>query len=341
MGDVTRTSAALAIPVVGPSAPELTASSVPPPAPHVRSVMVAVADVNERALHVELLEGEGYDVVDVACADTLFREVARDAPDLIVLDVNLPDRCGYEVCGELRMLPTTQTTPIILFNEEEPDEESVCRGLLSGADDYLEHPKRRMELRVRVRVQLRNLRDRELLRWARSQRRDFKRAALRDALTGIPNRRFADETLAEVAAAGARLAVMMVDIDHFKHVNDTWGHAVGDAVLKRVSGMLAQQTRRDDVVARFGGEEFLVILNGAAPELTPMIAERFRRAVAQMEIANEGGPEQVTVSIGVAAWPGGEASPSDLLAAADGALYEAKESGRDRVVVRTLGEETP
>lgn len=316
----------------------MAASSLPPPAPHIRRVVVAIADVDERATQAELLSSEGYDVFEVATAGSLLDLIAEEPPDLIVLDVALPDRCGYEVCGELRMLAATQTTPIILFSAGEPDEQAVCRGLLSGADDYLEHPERRMELRVRVRVQLRNLRDRELLRWARSQRRDFKRAALRDALTGIPNRRFADEALTELAAAGGNLATMIVDVDHFKRVNDTWGHAVGDEVLSQVAAALAHQARRDDVVARFGGEEFLVILVGAAPELVPTIAERFRRAVADTDVAGAGGPEQITVSVGAAAWSGASVAPTDLLSEADAALYEAKESGRNRVVVRMLEE---
>jgi len=335
---VTLPSAALAIPIASASR-KLATSSLPPPAPHIRRVLVAGADEQRRETHSALLRAEGYEVLGVACAEELFSAVGGQVPDLILLDVNLPDRCGYEVCGELRMLQTTQTTPIILFNAQEPDEHSVCRGLLSGADDYLEHPGRQMELRVRVRVQLRNLRDRELLRWARSQRRDFKRAALRDALTGIPNRRFADETLAELAEAGGKLAAMIVDIDHFKRVNDTWGHAVGDEVLTQVAAALAHQARRDDVVARFGGEEFLVLLVGASPELTPAIAERFRRAVANTDIANAGGPDRITVSIGVAAWVGESIAPATLLAEADAALYEAKDSGRDRVVVRMLAEE--
>ena len=314
-------------------------STMPPPAERARRILVVDGDPTRREALTRGLRFEGYFVECIEDADEVVQRVRSLEPDLVLLDVHLPGQSGLEICAELRMLPESRMMPIILTSHARMDEQSVVRGLLSGADDYITAPGRLAELRARVRVQLRNLRDRELLEWARSQRASFKRAALNDPLTGIPNRRYADDALAETRAASEPFSLLLIDVDHFKSVNDTYGHGVGDEVLKAVARALARQIRRDDVVARFGGEEFLVLLRGLEPALAASVAERFRRSVEALLFEAGRAPERVTVSIGVAVCDGqGAPRPrsEELLRLADDALYEAKRTGRNRVVCRSV-----
>jgi diguanylate cyclase (GGDEF)-like protein len=163
-------------------------------------------------------------------------------------------------------------------------------------------------------------------------------AAIRDGLTGIHNRSFFAAAIPGVRAGCFRraspLALLMLDLDHFKRVNDRWGHATGDATLRAVASALAEHVRAADVLVRWGGEEFVIACPDTDSTLASEIAERIRAAVARLEPARLGHPGPLTVSIGVAVLaPGSEESTDALLARADAALYRAKQAGRDRVVV--------
>ena len=156
-----------------------------------------------------------------------------------------------------------------------------------------------------------------------------------DALTGIPNRRAADEALETALGGTGPLMVMLVDVDHFKRVNDTHGHSVGDSVLRNVARTLQRFIRQGDIVARYGGEEFFLLIRGARPDIGEMIAERFRRGVAEMTIEGVPGLDNITVSIGVAAWHGTGTKPlaPAMIEIADAALYAAKGAGRNRIAL--------
>ncbi|HOU54839.1 MAG TPA: GGDEF domain-containing protein [Myxococcota bacterium] len=164
-------------------------------------------------------------------------------------------------------------------------------------------------------------------------------ASVRDGLTGVFNRRYLQERIAaEVSYAvrhGTELVVLLLDLDHFKRINDTHGHLAGDEVLRQVASLVGNQLRREDTFARYGGEEFAVLLRETPPRAALVVAQRIRTGVESLEIPFEGTPLHVTLSIGVAiltACPG-RPTPEDLLARADEALYHAKESGRNRVAV--------
>ncbi len=164
--------------------------------------------------------------------------------------------------------------------------------------------------------------------------RDAEARASTDALTGLPNRRYFDEyvgLLAQRRRAGDGVGVLMVDIDRFKALNDTHGHAIGDAVLKEVAGAIVSAVREDDVPARFGGEEFVVLLRNPGPGVAIEVGERIRSAVASLDLRRLGVPA-VSVSIGVAVADSADAAIDALIDEADGALYRAKRGGRDRVV---------
>jgi len=294
-------------------------------------------DDGRRELFARVLGHEGYEVHVLTDGKELVAKVREQPPDLVLLDVMLPHISGFELCGDLRMMDDMRLTPIILITSACPDEASVVRGLLSGADDYVITPSRLDELRARVRVQLRNRHDREMLQWAKEQRTALKTAAMSDVLTGLANRRAADQALDASLASGERVLAVLIDIDHFKSVNDTLGHSTGDTVLAQVARAIRSCTRKGDLAARYGGEEFLVIVRGATLDVAERIGERYRHAVRRVEIpAVAGGdPRPVTVSIGVAGAVGDRAiERSELVAAADAALYEAKLGGRDRVVVQ-------
>jgi diguanylate cyclase (GGDEF)-like protein len=308
-----------------------------PPADRPRRILIVDDDTARRELFAKVLGHEGYEVDQLPDGTELVARVRERPPDLVLLDVMLPDVSGFELCGDLRMLDDTHLTPIILISSSFQDEESAVRGLLSGADDYVVTPSRLDELRARIRVQLRNRRDREMLAWVKAQRATLHTAAMSDALTGLANRRAADEFLDPALRNGERLLALLIDVDHFKRINDTYGHVTGDHVLAQVARAIRSCTRAGDLAARYGGEEFLVLVRGAGLDVAPRIGDRYRKAMHGIEVpgTETAAKTCVTVSVGIAGTPGHtRASRTALLAAADQALYEAKLAGRDRVVVR-------
>lgn len=292
-------------------------------------------DFAQRLLFEKLLLLEGYGVEVASDADEAIDRINEAPPDLILLDVHLEGMSGIELCGELRLIDELRLTPIVLVSAVYQTEEWAVRGLLAGADDFIQMPERLEELKARIRVQLRNRRDREMLEWLETQRNKLRVAALRDPLTGLTNRRGGDKALRDSLSSGEPVVLLLLDIDHFKLVNDTHGHAAGDVVLRQVATTLERRSRRGDVVVRYGGEEFFVLITGADPQLAATIGERYRAAVEGLVLSGSAGVGGVTVSIGVAVWTAAEEgapTPEQILAVADAGLYEAKRNGRNRVV---------
>ena len=245
--------------------------------------------------------------------------------DILLLDRRLPDGDGVELCREVR-----QKNPhaYILILTGDATRESKLAGFDCGADDYVTKPFHMAELLARVRAGLRIVQLQKALLASNRQLEELSRT---DALTGLRNRRSFDDELAmrfEYACRyGRPLTLVMIDIDHFKEVNDAFGHPVGDAVLKKLAQVLKRTTRQSDVVARFGGEEFAVLLPETPMREALQFAEKIRAAVVAEDLG-PGMPPRVTISAGVAAI---SHSPEDLVATADAALYRAKQSGRNRV----------
>jgi two-component system cell cycle response regulator len=323
------------------------ASGSPPPSDRPRRILIVDDDGDRRELFAKVLRHEGYDVDSLAEGTGLVARVRHDPPDLVLLDIMLPEISGLEICGDLRMLDEARMMPIILVTSAFQDEQSVVRGLMAGADDYIVSPFRLDELRARVRVQLRNRRDREMLQWARAQGASHKSAAMTDAMTGLANRRAADEVLDRALQEHEPVLAVLLDIDHFKTINDTYGHAAGDHAIVEVANAIKSRTRRGDLAARYGGDEFIVVVRGAGLDVAARIGERYLEVIRKIGLPplpraahGETGPSStplvLTVTIGVAGTPGGAGvERQSLLSAADAALYEAKRSGRDRVVVDT------
>ncbi|HEX8417128.1 MAG TPA: PleD family two-component system response regulator [Methylobacterium sp.] len=254
--------------------------------------------------------------------------------ELALVSLDLKDFDGLRLCSQLRSLDRTRNTPVIMIAEEH-DRARVIRGLDFGVHDYLMRPVDRNELVARVRTQVRRRRFSEVLRGAVQASMEL---AITDGLTGLHNRRYLDSHLgalfAEAVLKQRPVAALMLDIDRFKTINDTFGHEAGDEVLKAFADRIRTHTRGIDIVARYGGEEIVIILPDAGVEGAHTIAERIRERIEAVpfSIQRDTREVSVTVSIGVAGRHADDAGPADMLKRADIALYRAKDSGRNRVV---------
>jgi two-component system cell cycle response regulator len=295
-------------------------------------VLVVLGDEAERREFHSLLETEGYEVISVGDTEEVFRLAAEFEPDIIAIDVDLENNGGFEICGELRASDLQHQTPIVLSGKT-TDEDVIARALFAGADDYIV-PARKLEVRARIRVQLRNKRYRDALARVRIERDGLRRDLRFDSLTGILNRRSLESAMAVHYDSRERFAVLFCDIDHFKSINDRFGHDVGDTVLKAVAEMLRQGTRPGDAVGRYGGEEFVLVIAGAGPESARLVAERHRKTIESLDFSGVG-PSRVTVSIGVAVYEpeGPDETTEEITRRADLALYRAKHDGRNRVAM--------
>ncbi|HUE17061.1 MAG TPA: diguanylate cyclase [Planctomycetaceae bacterium] len=310
-------------------------------------LLVLVADSDPSALRFleKILALSGYRVRCATGGHEALQAFFETAPQLVIIDAALPEISGLDLCRRLRQTAAGREAYIIMLTAP-GDEETLVRLFDAGVDDFITKPFSARPLFARIRASLRvvGLQERISLDRNEIQRihaelavahRRLEQDALTDVLTGLPNRRYLIDRLAHDWAAARRggtpLACMMVDIDRFKSVNDTWGHDVGDAVLRSVAGVLQREVRGTDVVCRFGGEEFVVI-SAADYDSAMRCAQRLRSAIEQHVVFEVNSVQDlVTVSIGVAVRSEQTRSPEALLKAADEALFCAKRSGRNRV----------
>ncbi|HET6344306.1 MAG TPA: diguanylate cyclase [Myxococcota bacterium] len=278
------------------------------------------------------LEDLGHEVISVADGQAALQVILdADPPRLAILDWMMPQMTGVDVCRVVRSTRREPYTYIILLTVKDTPEDLVV-GMEAGADDYVSKPYNVEELRARVRAGLRVVELQANLIAARDLLRE---EAMRDPLTGLLNRRGIDDVLARDCARASRertpLAVLMVDLDHFKAINDTHGHEAGDQVLRELAGRLRRIIRPYDEVARVGGEEFVIVAPGCNVEGARAVAERVRRCVSATPVLLHSGVSiEVTCSIGVGM--NQTIAPDVVVQAADVALYKAKTSGRNCVV---------
>lgn len=254
--------------------------------------------------------------------------------DVVLVSLDLQGYDGLRLCSQLRSLDRTRDLSVVMIAEAD-DKARILRGLDIGVHDYLLRPVDRNELVARVRSQVRRKRFGERLRESLQVSMEL---AVTDALTGLHNRRYLDSHLAalfdEAVLRGRQISILLMDIDRFKLINDSYGHDAGDEVLREFATRVRAHTRGIDVVARFGGEEVVVLVPDTPLEVASAVAERIRERVETVPFPVHRGTRQikVTVSIGVAARQTGDATGSEVLKRADLALYRAKEEGRNRVV---------
>ena len=254
--------------------------------------------------------------------------------DVVLISLDLQGFDGLRLCSQLRSLERTRHVAVILIADMD-DRARVLRGLDIGAHDFLVRPVDRNELVARVRTQVRRKRFAERLRDGVQYSMD---AAITDGLTGLHNRRYLDVHLANLfddsVRRGSEMALLLLDIDRFKSVNDRFGHDAGDEVLREFATRIRTLTRGVDLVARFGGEEIVVVVPEASLEEARFVAERIRERIGAtpFSYANRTRSLDVTVSIGVAARQPGDGGAAEILKRADLALYRAKDEGRNRVI---------
>ena len=285
-----------------------------------------------RALVRRMLVAGGHAVVEAAGGAAALTVCRDQQPDVVLLDVEMPEMSGWDVLAAMKADPDLRDVPVV-FLTGRSDTTDMVDGLRLGAHDYLRKPCEPTELLARVQAAARVKRLQDELR---QRNEDLERISRTDALTGLRNRRHVEEYLAKLTSLARRnlepIGVLVIDIDHFKSVNDEHGHDAGDAVLREVAGRMQDSVRLEDMVGRWGGEEFLVVLPNTADQGAAELAERLRQVVADTPCRLADGDEvQVTISVGCAASLIDDAGR--LVRSADAAMYEAKQSGRNRVVV--------
>ena len=305
-------------------------------------ILIADDELMSRRLLQKTLERAGYEVTAVEngrlAADQL---CPANAPRLALLDWVMPELDGPGVCREVRKRKEQSYVYMILLTSKE-SKEDVVAGLESGADDYLTKPFDPEELKARLRTGLRILDLEDRLVQAREAMR-FQ--ATHDGLTGLWNRSMIMDLLGRELARSRReqvsTSILMCDLDHFKKVNDTYGHLSGDDVLKETSKRLLASVRSYDFVGRYGGEEFLVVLNNCNPAFALARAEEIRKAISQRPVPTTSGLVPLTMSLGLLISKEWGCQPvEELLRGADGALYAAKAAGRNCVKIASPNDST-
>lgn len=307
-------------------------------------ILIADDDLVSCQMLKRTLESWGYQVV-TAHDGTRAMAILSDkgAPRLAILDWVMPGLDGPEIIRRVRARGDEPYTYAMLLTCRSRKDDLV-EGMDAGADDYLSKPFDVHELRVRLRAGKRLI---ELQQELIAAREALRIQATRDALTGLLNRRAILDRLAHYLELRGRedsaLGVLMLDLDHFKAINDTYGHPGGDAVLVEISTRMKGRLRRYDGIGRFGGEEFLVVLPGCGKQATLATAERLRSSLCEAPVMSSAGPIQVTCSIGAAVHTKDKPLDAEtLIHDADVALYRSKADGRNRVTAAwAMPEATP
>jgi diguanylate cyclase (GGDEF)-like protein len=293
-------------------------------------ICVIEDDPLQRKLLVAQLAASGYSVLDVEGGETGLQVIYQQRPRIAICDVNLPDVTGIDVCRRIRSDPSLDSMFVILItgHDEEGRRNSAFE---AGADDYLRKPYDLEQVRARVRSGLRFHRLQERLR----------HAAITDGLTGLWNhshfRDLFEREFLRTRRYGGVASLIMMDLDHFKAINDTFGHETGNTILKLTARHLERQVRETDLIARYGGEEFAVICPETTLDEAEQLAERIRRTLPQCVRSAEHPQLVLRASFGVASSDDSRAHAlSDLVNLADQALYASKRAGRDRVTTAAV-----
>ncbi|MEO8052729.1 MAG: diguanylate cyclase [Acidobacteriota bacterium] len=299
-------------------------------------ILIADDSVVSRHLLDATLRRWGYEVVIACDGNEAWRILqAEDAPKIAILDWMMPGLTGPEVCSRVRAnLKDKDLYTYILLLSSKSQREDLIEGMESGADDYLTKPFDQHELQVRLRPGLRIIQlQHELI----AAREDLRDQATKDFLTSVWNRSSILDILNRELQRGVRegrsVGLVLADLDHFKSVNDTYGHFAGDAVLREFVRRVAGSIRPYDAIGRYGGEEFLMVLPGCDAAATVRQAERMRTALANEPMFFNEESKLITCSFGATAWvQGTDPAQEALIRVADDALYRAKRQGRNRVV---------
>jgi diguanylate cyclase (GGDEF)-like protein len=295
-------------------------------------VVIAHACPETRSRFARVLAGVGHEAAEVATAGEAIEHCRAEAPDVAVVDVQLTNRQDEpSLLGALKSDANAYRTAVVLLEQPDLDLDGAVAALRRGVQDFLVEPVTDGELVARVEAagRTKGLQEELVV-----QARRLESLVFEDPLTGLANRRYILTQLGGLVSGARRhgraLSIAVIDIDHFKAVNDRYGHAAGDEVLAAVTATLRGHLRAEDQLGRLGGEEFLALFPDTGADAAAVAARKLRDEVANTKVAYEGEDLGVTISIGCATWEGEQAEK--LLRRADDALYEAKGGGRDRVV---------
>ncbi len=291
-----------------------------------RNILIVDDSESNIDILMELL-GDMYELYAATDGETALEILEEEPIDLVLLDILMPGMDGYEVCKRIRSNPKIKDIPVIFITAMD-DEGSIEKAFEVGGNDYITKPFKPGEVLARVKMQLQ----------LRAYQEELKRLASTDPLTGLYNRRhFSDvgKDMLEVAKRyGRKLSLIILDIDRFKRINDEYGHDAGDEVIKALADLMKNSVRSSDIVCRFGGEEFVILMPEISLEEAMSFAERLRKDVERVRVKlGDGGELHFTISIGVTEVNvSSENNLEPAIKRADNALYEAKRGGRNRVV---------
>jgi len=283
------------------------------------------------ALLTDILEEEDYEVVTACNGAEGIEQFKKCSPDLVITDVKMPIKNGLEVLTEIKKM--SDDVDVILLTGHS-DEATAIECLRSGAYDYLLKPLE--DIDILLTAVTRAFDKRNLVKKNRELVKQLEELAIRDPLTGLYNRRHLhaclDEELARAERYNNTFCMVMLDIDHFKAVNDTYGHPFGDYVLKKLGEIIRGSLRTVDSLYRYGGEEFFILMPETAREGAESLVNRSMTAIREYVFFCDGQEMNITISMGVSIFPDQATDQRELIRLADQALYRAKETGRDRVV---------
>ncbi|MCL1471752.1 diguanylate cyclase [Argonema antarcticum] len=304
-------------------------------------LILVVDDVSENLQLIALiLEKRGYETTFATSGQQALERVQTAKPDLVLLDFMMPEMNGMEVCEKLKANPDVADIPIIFITASH-EQEHLIQAFEKGAVDYITKPFKTPELlaRVRTHLELRYTRDqlKKSLADQAKLTKNLERLANTDPLTGVWNRRYlltlCEQEINRAYRYKRLFSLLMLDLDHFKQINDIYGHAVGDEVLIAMTKVVQYCLREVDFWGRFGGEEFVVILPETNLDAAVDVAERIRQNLEKTAISVEGEQVKITVSIGVSSYQLDDQKIDVVLQRADKALYEAKNQGRNRIAL--------
>lgn len=285
-----------------------------------------------------ILSREGYNISVALSGEVAIDIVSRSKPDLILMDVMMPGINGFEACEKIKSNESTKDIPVI-FVTAKTEADDIVKAFDVGGVDYITKPYQYKEVLIRVKTHLETQaltkRNTMLIAKLQEANAELEKVSRTDPLTGLSNRRDVNEKIeSEIIRADRSkksFSLLLGDIDHFKTINDTFGHDAGDYILVEVAKLMTQATRRQDVVARWGGEEFLILLPETSLEGSIKVAEDIRKKIEEKELIYDQKKIAITMSFGSCVSEP-EMTLNTLVKKADECLYKAKETGRNKVV---------
>ena len=304
------------------------------------ALILVIDDLQENLYFLEeLLKLEEYRVICASNEEEALQLIQKEIPDLILLDLMMPKVSGFEICQKLKANPNFQAIPIIFLTASHQTD-NLITAFNNGAADYITKPFNLPELFARIRTHLELKKTRDQLQTALKEQqkltKKLERLATIDSLTQIANRRYfmdlANTEFRRIKRYGNTFSLFMLDIDYFKKINDTYGHAVGDQVLQNMAEVTTSCLRDVDIFGRLGGEEFAIVLPQTNIYKAENVAERIRASIEKMSFLTNNILIKITVSIGMSIYEETDKNIDDVLKRADKALYKAKSQGRNQVI---------